>query len=159
MRPRTLLSALALVAVACGGPVGPFSGGALEGPPGPERVADWTFVNELETVQLEVRPGDPYSVNTWAAGIGPRLYVPTSMIRGTLDPTERAWVAAVEADPAVRVRIDGAVYERTMVRVVDAAEFDAARAQLEMNYEIVPEDRDPDRVIWIYRLDERPASG
>jgi hypothetical protein len=120
-------------------------------------VADWSFANDHETAQVEVRPEDPYSVNTWCAAIGPRLYVPTSMILGPLNPTERQWVAGVEANPELRIRIAGVVYERRAVKVEDEAEFAVARAALEAKYEIAPEDREPDRIIWIYRLDERSS--
>ena len=35
----------------------------------------WTFTNEVDTVQLETRPGDPYSVNIWCVAIEGALYV------------------------------------------------------------------------------------
>lgn len=159
MRLGLIWQALALLtlatALACGGPMGPFPGGRLSGEVGPKRVADWSFVNDHETVQLEVRPEDPYSVNTWSVGIGPSLYVPTSMIFGPLNPTEREWVAAVEKNPAVRIRIDGVVYERSALKVEDDAESTRAREALEANHGIAPEDRDPERTIWIFRLEER----
>ena len=159
MRLRLIWQGLALLALAitlgCGGPIGPLAGGRLSGEVGPKQVADWSFVNDHETVQLEVRPEDPYSVNTWCVGVGARLYVPTSMIFGPLNPAEREWVAAVEKNPAVRIRIDSVVYERTAVKVGDKAESKEAREALEANHGIAPEDRDPERTIWIYRLEER----
>lgn len=155
---RTVLPVLLLslaAGLACGGPVGPLSGGRLAGNPGPRVVADWSFADEIETAQLETRPADPYSVNIWFAGRGDRLYVPSSMILGPKVPTERTWVAHVQADPAVRIRLDGTVYARNAVRVEDADEFEAARTALEAKYEIAPEDRDPEREVWIYRLEPR----
>ena len=77
------------------------------------------------------------------------------MILGPTDPKERSWVQHVAEDPAVRIRIDGVVYERTAVRVTDPGEFEAARSALEEKYEIAPEDREPEREIWIFRLDPR----
>jgi len=142
-------------AIACGGPLGPFAGGRLSGEVGPAAVADWGFSDEVENAQLEVNPADPHSVNTWCKGIGDRLYVPTSMILGPTDPAERGWVAYVQKDPSIRIRLDGTVYERAMVRVTDQAEYDAARLALEAKYDIAVEDRDPERTIWIYRLDPR----
>jgi len=155
---RTALPVLVLAlatGVACGGPLGPLSGGRLSGDPGPGVVTDWSFAEGIETAQLETRPADPYSVNIWFAAQGDRLYVPSSMILGPKVPTERSWVAHVQADPAVRIRLDGTVYGRTAVRVEDADEFEAARAALEAKYEIAPEDRDPEREVWIYRLEPR----
>jgi hypothetical protein len=61
----------------------------------------------------------------------------------------------VDIDPNIRIRIDGLVYERRARRVENEAEFDAARTALETKYELDPAKRDPERTIWIYRLDPR----
>ena len=148
--------ALMLALAGCG-PLGPLSGGALRGPVHAQPVVDWSFTADVETVQLQTNPADPHSVNTWCVGIGGRLYVPTSMIRGPKSPEERDWVKNVAADPAVRIRIDGDVYERIAIRVSDAAEYDAVRAALEQKYALDPADRDPEREIWIFRLEARGA--
>ena len=150
------LTLVVLCTLACG-PVGPFAGGALRGPVGDPVVSDWSFAAKVETAQLETRPDDPHSVNTWFATIDDRLYVPTSMILGPKQPSERSWVSRVEADPRVRIRLGKTVYERIARRVDDPSEYDAARSALEARYEIAPEDRDPERVIWIYRLDPRSS--
>jgi len=145
---------LVLFFVACG-PIGPFPGGRLSGEVGPAAVSDWSFASEVETAQLETRPSDPHSVNCWFASVGDALYVPTSMILGPKDPTERDWVANVAADPRVRIRLGDRVFERTAVKVADEAEYERARGALEARYELSPEDRDPERTIWIYRLEAR----
>ena len=75
------------------------------------------------------------------------------MIRGTTDPRERGWVAHVEADPRVRIRLDGRIFERIAVRVVEPAEREAARSALEAKYDL--DERDPEREVWIFRLDPR----
>ena len=59
-----LCAAGAALALACG-PIGPIPGGALRGDPVAEPVQDWSFLDAEHTVQLETRPGDPYSVNVW----------------------------------------------------------------------------------------------
>ena len=147
--------ALGLALVGCG-PVGPIPGGALSGPIGASDLRDWSFAAEVENAQLETRPGDPHSVNTWFAVVGSDLYVPTSMILGPKTPTDRSWVTHVRDDDRVRIRLGGTLFERRAVRVPQAsAEYLAARAALEARYEIEPEDRDPEREIWIYRLDPR----
>jgi hypothetical protein len=120
-------------------------------------VSDWSFVAAETTCQLETNPREPHSVNTWCVGLGDRLYVPTSMIRGPKSPRGRDWVKNVTADPALRIRIGDAIYERVAVRVTDAPEYDAAREALERKYELDPADRDPEREVWIFRLDPRPA--
>ncbi len=147
---------LALLLGACG-PLGPLSGGALRGALTTSPVPDWSFTAEHDTVQLETHPDDPYSVNTWCVGVADRLYVPTSMIRGPMSPAEREWVKYATADPRVRIRIGDALYEREAVRVTDAVEYGAARAALASKYELGPDDLDPGREIWIFRLDPRSS--
>jgi len=153
MKRIVLLAAFALLA--CGGPLGPISGGALSGDVRPA-PADWAFAQPIEQVQLETRPDDPHSVNTWIGVANGALYLPTSMIRGPKIPKEREWVKNVSADDRVRVRIDGAIYQLRALRVADdSGEYAAAREALAKKYELGPDDIDPEREIWIYRLDAR----
>ena len=153
------LVALAIFAssgfIGCG-PLGPIPGGALSGPVGSAQVEDWSFASEVERAQLETRPEDPHLVNTWFAYVDTALYVPTSMILGPKAPSERSWVTHVAVDDRVRIRLGETVFERRAHRLAgDGEEYRVARAALEARYEITAEDRDPERVIWIYRLDPR----
>lgn len=145
---------LLVTGIACGGPVGPIPGGELSGeltsPP-----ADWTSLAEVETVQLETSPASPHSVNTWIGVVNGALYLPTSMIRGPKLPTEREWVRNVEHDERVRLRVGDRIYALRATRVLDAAEAGAARAALERKYALGADDMDPEREIWIFRLEPR----
>ena len=129
---RALFGSLVAAFVFLGCPLGPFSGGSLRGAVYEgDDVDDWTFVGDVETCQLETNPSEPHSVNTWCIGSGPYLYIPTSMILGPVDPSEREWVQNVQSDGEVRVRIAGTVYE------------------------LDPDDRDPEREIWLFRMQPR----
>lgn len=151
-----VIAGLASLGLTGCGPIGPIPGGALDGSVGPAEVRDWGFADSTENAQLETRPNDPHSVNTWFAAVGPKLYVPTSMILGPKTPEKRSWVAHVDEDERVRIRLGDTVFERRARRVADTSpEYEAARAALEARYDIAPEDRDPDRTIWIFRLDPR----
>jgi hypothetical protein len=152
---ETFACVVVVLLVAACGPLGPLSGGALRGTLQKDSVPDWSFTAEHDTLQLETNPDDPYSVNTWCVGVADRLYVPTSMIRGPKSPAEREWVQHATRDPRARIRIGDALYERHAVRVTDTAEYDAARAALASKYELAPDDLDPEREIWIFRLDPR----
>ena len=148
---KRLLGAIAVLAVtATGCPLGPFAGGRLGGEVRAP-LADWAFVDEHETCQLETNPADPYSVNTWCTGYGDALYIPTSMILGPPVPSEREWVRNVQADPRVRVRIGETVYELRAVRVEDEELAEQVLLTLEKKHE----PRDPDREIWVYRMQAR----
>jgi hypothetical protein len=100
---RVLVLALALGLLAgCSEPFIVFAGGKLSGaestPPG-----DWSALASEETFQLETRPDDPYSVNIWAVGIGPDVYVGTG-------PDGTRWSEHLAEDPRVRLRVGEQVY-------------------------------------------------
>jgi hypothetical protein len=118
---------LTLWLLACG-PVLVLPGGELEGelvsPP-----ADWSFGDETSTIQLETRREDPYSVNVWAVGLGPALYVHAGANRST-------WVELLEAHPNVRVRVEEKLYELRGTRVEDQAEFTRVADAWERKYDI-----------------------
>lgn len=146
---------LALIFAGCG-PIGPFPGGALDGPVGPAVVSDWSFADAVENAQLETRPDDPHSVNTWFGAVGERLYVPTSMILGPKQPSGRSWVEHVAADDRVRIRLGEQVFERRARRVEqDSDEYEAARLAIEARYDLAVADRDPERTVWLFRLEPR----
>lgn len=147
-----LLVLLASASFACG-PIGPVAGGRLRGTPHQGNLPSWEFVADVETVQIETRPDDPYSVNTWIGSYQGGLYVPTSLILGADEPSEREWVRNVEADPRVRLRIDGTVYELQALRVEDEATVEGVRAALLAKYE--EEADDHARNAWIYELRPR----
>ena len=107
-----VLAVCALTLAGCGEPIGPFAGGALSGQ-SMAAPAVWDAVPDA--VQLEVRPADPYSVNVWAVGIGPALYVAG-------DPEGKNWISYIRADGNVRVRLDDAVYSLAAVEVDEADE-------------------------------------
>jgi hypothetical protein len=103
-----------LLAAGCG-PLLVIPGGPLDGTPA-AAPADWSFIDEIDTVQLETRPEDPYSVNIWAVGMGPFLYLHAGTNRAN-------WVEHIEANADVRIRVGDALYELRASRVEDADEF------------------------------------
>jgi hypothetical protein len=131
--------------LACG-PTLVFPGGALDGKPAPT-PSDWTFTDEVSTIQLETRPDDPYSVNIWAVGIDDRLYVHAGANRA-------AWVERIEADPAVRARIANRIYSLEAVRVDSQAEFDAFADAYETKYGTRPRNENVDEV-YLFALGAR----
>jgi hypothetical protein len=146
MHPSRTLSLACLCAlVACGGPFAVFPGGALDGPvrAAPEGFA---FARDAGTVQLETRPGDPYSVNVACAVVGDALYVSSG-------DSPSHWVEHMQADPRVRVRIDGVIYEARAERVTDPDEMRAFAEEWTKHAWA----RDPTGLdeVWVYRLQPR----
>jgi len=130
----------------CAEPFIVLSGGALTGEVADPPV-DWTELNAVDVMQLETRPSDPYSINIWAAGLGPHIYVATSE-----DGT--SWTEFLAEERDVRLRIEGVVYELEAVPVVDAAERAAVAAEYVRKYDVDEEDN------WVsvgqvFRLDRR----
>jgi len=126
-KPLLLLALVALVTAAgCGRPFVLLPGGALEGKPAavPE---SWAFTDAVETVQLETRPADPYSVNIWVIAMDPNLYVHAGANRS-------AWVEHIEADPNVRLRVDDSIYALQAARVEGQDEFDRFSDAYEKKY-------------------------
>jgi len=128
------LVALLLLTTACNGPLGPIPGGKLSGRVSDEAILDWSFAADVDVIQMETRPDDPHSVNTWVGVYDGKLYVPTSLIRGDAEPGNRGWVKHVAADPRVRLRINGTIYPATASRVMDQDQVDTIRNQLLLKY-------------------------
>jgi len=135
-RPRpgakgALLLAAATALVACGGPFLVIPGGRLSGEVVDEPVEDWSFVREHHRfVDLETRPGDPYSVELNYVVRDGELYV---------DPAEgRRWLDHIREDPRVRVRFGDRIHPLEAVLVGRPGELEGF---------------DPDR--YVYRLDPR----
>lgn len=128
------------------GPILLLPGGQLSGPV-EALPADWSFSDEVSTVQVETRPSDPYSINIWAVGLGSHLYIHAGANRSR-------WVENLMADPLVRVRIAGKIYPLTAVRVEDPAEFATFADAYKKKYGTRPRNENVAEV-YLYRLGAR----
>lgn len=158
-----LAAAAALVGLAlfalprlAGGPLGPLPGGRLAGPeapcPDPAR-GGFDFARGVRQVQVEVRPGRPRSVTTWALVREGALYVPADW----LTPW-KTWPHLALEDPRVRVRIDGRVYACRATRVRDAEAIARLRRQAAAKYDVDPRGRAAQVQVWWFRLGPRAAA-
>ena len=96
------------------GPWAVIPGGVLWGevrdPP-----ADWAFTDSIAEVQVQTHVGPlPWSVTTWVLSHQGRLFLAAG-------ECERVWTRRVKADPEIRVRIDGTIYELRADHVTDRA--------------------------------------
>ena len=146
------LVSLSITSAGCGGPLGPFSGGALSGDEAP-LPSDWTYVSDIEQVQLETDPDNPYSVNTWIGVVDGDLYIPTSLIMGDEDPEQRTWVQHVQDNPLVRVRVEDKIYLLRATRIVDEETINRVKPALLAKYGEAPTEHS-DRA-WIFGLTAR----
>jgi len=128
---RTSILALLLVAsFGCNGPFVLTSGGALEGEVTPV-PADWSFTDEVNTIQLETNPEEPYSVNLWLVALGERVYVHAGTSRSR-------WVEHLEGDPRARLKVEDSLYELAASRVETQEEFDRFSDAYEAKYGVRP---------------------
>ena len=128
---RLLVGMTCLVALAaCSEPLVTIPGGELDGRPLDPPV-QWSEVPD--TIQLEIRPVDPYSINIWSVGLGEHLYVATSA-----DGT--AWTGFLEADNHVRVRLHDRIYALQAAEVHGAAERGRVAQAYADKYEVDPGD-------------------
>ena len=144
LRMTVLLSLLALVG--CGGPFLVFPGGKLSGEsrPAPD---DWSFAGDYGMTELETRPADPYSVNIAYTVVDGVLYI-------NAGDTETQWVKNMDADPRIRMRIDGVLYDLVVERVNDEAEIATfGKAWTDQSFFR----RDPTELdqVWLYRAKAR----
>jgi hypothetical protein len=142
---RLFLFLLIPVLCSCGGPFAVFPGGALAGPIS-ATPSNFEFARNAGTIQLETRPEDPYSVNIACAVVGEALYI-------SAGDNKSQWVENMEANPLVRLRIDGTVYELRATRVVEEKEMRAFADEWMKNAWA----RDPTTLgeAWVYRLSPR----
>ena len=146
---RLVALLLAVVATACNGPLPFMAGGKLTGESAPP-PAGWKLAADHGTAQLETRPDDPYSVNLVYTVVDGRMYV-------NAGENESNWVKNIEANPAVRLRVDGVIYDARAERVTERAEIEAFAAAWTSQSTFR---RDPSQYeqVWIYRLVPAPKS-
>ena len=98
-----------------------------------EPVTNWDWVNQFSdpfgenATVLETRTwyGIPHSVRVLLVPRGDKLYLQSSAQTFRLNeefPYAKAWWRNVERDPRVRLKIDGKIYEMTVVLIQDRAE-------------------------------------
>ena len=140
---RLIAILLMLSTLGCNGPFVLLPGGKLDG----ELVSipsDWSFAGEYGTAQLETHPEDPYSVNIAYTVLNGSLYI-------NAGDTETQWVQHMTANPLVRLRLEGSLYDLRAERVTDEAEIAAfGKAWTDQS----TFRRDPAELdeVWVYRL-------
>jgi hypothetical protein len=145
MNARTVVF-LACLALACREPFVVLPGGKLGGEV-LTSAPEFTSTDRHGTAQLETRPDDPYSVNFTYTVVSGRIYA-------NAGDTETTWAKNVNADPRVRLRVDGALYELRAERVTDPAEI-AVFGKAWLSQSSTRRDPSGFDEVWLYRLEPR----
>ena len=133
------------------GPLGPIPGGAFEGPVNPERNPDWSHVESV--IELEIRPSKPWSLSIWAVVVDGELYSPSAV------GARRRWPAVALADPRVRLRTNGQIYERTLERVTDPDLKKRVNQAAAARYGFDAEESARDDTTWYFHYAPRSPEG
>lgn len=108
---------------------GPLIAGALHTGPEP----DWSFVNEIPTVELQLL--DPaQSRRIWIAEAEGKLYVWSGYMNSTVGRIWKQWPGQAESDGRAIIRINGVRYERQLNRIRTGDELDAITAAITAKY-------------------------
>jgi len=142
MADRILVLLTCILFVACG-PIILLPGGALDGSSSPS-PNDWSWTDEVSTIQLETRPEDPYSVNIWIVADRDKLYIHAGANRAT-------WIEHMEVNDAVRVQVEDRIFDLSATRVEDQQEFDDFSDGYEKKYGVRPR-HDSVQEAYLYRL-------
>jgi len=100
---------------------------------------DWSFVNLPDSaceVHVETYPwyGVPFSVTTVIAEDNGELFIP-SIYSAVLEfPGDKFWNKVVKADPHVRLRVAGKLYELAIHPITDAGKFEQGLQALANKY-------------------------
>jgi hypothetical protein len=136
------------------GPLGPLPGGAfVRGTLSQEPKPRWEAAGIGPTLELQVRPGAPWSVTTWAVVYEGELYVAADF----LNPLKR-WPYFVLENPAVEVRAAGRRYPCVAARVEDPGLVAALREAFARKYRLSEDGLAAHSVVWFFRLEARPAA-
>jgi hypothetical protein len=142
-----IFAAVVVVARFSDGPLGPLAGGPLEAGETVTGPVDWSFVEDVDTIELQlVTP--PRSRTVWVVVHEGAAYVPCGL------PGFRLWKQwpheALEDGRAV-LRIDGKLYRSRLVKVEDPA-LHGEVARVVMEKYGVEGEFDGD-TLWIFRIE------
>ena len=119
-----LVTAVVTAAVKQRGADGPnrvFSGGAFtkgDLQRGPE--PDWSFVNDIDTLELQLlEPAQ--SRRIWTASVDGKVYVWSGYMNSLVGKLWKSWPAQAERDGRAVIRVEGKLYERQLRRIQQGA--------------------------------------
>ena len=108
---------------------GPLVSGALHFGPEP----DWSFVRDVETIELQLLD-PPRSRRIWTAEHGGKLYVWSGYMGTTVGRLWKRWPVQAERDGRAVLRIDGQRYERQLVRIESGEILDGISSAIRGKY-------------------------
>ena len=94
---------------------------------------DWSFLRDRQEVEFQLLEPER-SRTTWIVEHEGRIYIPSGYMRSTLGKLWKQWPAEAERDGRARLRVDGVIYERRLVRVKESPALPAIVSELGRKY-------------------------
>jgi hypothetical protein len=128
------VAALLIGARFADGPLAILAGGAFRSGElyaGPE--PDWSFARDVATVEFQsLEPAR--SRTTWILEVDGRPFIPCGYMTSWWGRIWKQWPIEAERDPRILLRIDGKLYERSLVRVTQGPILERVVAELARKY-------------------------
>ena len=129
---------------------GPFTSGELVTGPEP----DWSFVSDIQNVEFQLV--DPArSRTTWILEHAGKAYIPCGYMTTWWGKIWKQWPLQAEQDGRAILRVDGRLYDRQLVRVMDGPEVEPVMAELGRKYAggaAFPREVFDSGYLWIFEL-------
>lgn len=142
------------------GPLGIIAGGPFaSGVPHQGPMPDWSFVNDIETVELQsLNPAR--SRTTWVLQHDGRIFIPCGYMNSFWGRIWKRWPIEAERDGRVITRIDGKLYEQNLVRIQQGRILDSVLAEMSRKYigQPVPLAAVATNALWIFELTPRAGA-
>ena len=91
-----------------------------------ESIQDWRFVHDRQEVQFQLI--DPErSRTTWIVEVNGRIYIPSGYMNTPWGKLWKQWPIEAEKDGRILLRVDGKIYKRQLVRVMESPDLAAVR--------------------------------
>ena len=118
--------------------------------------ADWSFTDQIPEIALQVHTPYllPHSVTIWCSSVEGKLFI------GASRPETKRWPGWVDADPNVKLKIDGKVYEARLTPLTDANEVAKVQVAFQTKYKLPapqPDAPPPSSRLWSVAFDVRSS--
>ena len=139
------------------GPIAIIPGGVFTTGEMVTEEPDWEFVKDVSEVEFQLL--DPTSSRTsWIAVADGRAFIPCGYMDTTYGRIWKQWPINAEADGRAILRIDGKLYERNLVRVINDPIIPQVLSEIGRKYTNgapIPLEMVTSESMWIFELTPR----
>lgn len=115
------------------GPWAVISGGSFSTGEVVSEEPDWAFVKDRQEVEFEL-VSTGRSRTTWIMEADGRIFIPSGYMNTTFGKIWKQWPAHAEEDGRAILRVDGKLYHRNMVRIMEDPALPEVLSELVRKY-------------------------